>query len=404
MFMKKKKKEQVRKIKNLKKKGHVLTENSKKQKPKKIPKSPLERFNYFVRQDAEKLRDSAYLDIYDETIPLLIPRSVLGRAIEGHGAFKRNKYPEAIMEDILFALKVDSAPFKYKTQIMLNDFADCLRRLIEGKTEYLVNRKGKPLFGVKFLEDFKIDIKNRETFKGLIAGKMDSIEDRINTVEFYNGKTLNNKQLEIGGGKEFPVNIYLLKGMGMSLEGLAKEPHSQEIIKLFKHIGLITRERKEGVETAYIRYKSGLGTCDDAALIRIGMKYGLSAMLIAFCIDAADTYGKYTRNIREGGIDEHITNQAIRQLIRRDGESPITQAEINDVIYFSAKNNYPKISISSSHRRFVQYEPGSSYPTLINHMRFIQGKEIEFFKLSTERMKSTQFYSKASQRRELMAA
>jgi hypothetical protein len=364
-------------------------------------KSDNKDFNFLVREQFWDLFYSVKLDIDDCTKSLLLPQSVLGRAIEGHGVFRNNRHPEATMESIISATGQNPLFVKHQRQLLVDELTECIDRLIDGKTKYLTNTEGAPIYRINFLKDSELDL-DKETFKGaVIAGRMDSIDWRLKTLEHYSGKTLNGKCLELGGGKEFPINISRLKSMNLSLESLANENHSPETIQQYKSAGVITNKKEDITETAYVRYKVGKGTCDDAALIRIGRNHGISAMLLGFCIDATDTYGKFVENALEGGIDENIGEHIAERWKKKYKEELVTPEECMDVIYFAAKKNCPEIPISSSHRRFIQYEGGSSFPTFINHIRFMQGKQVPSFRMGMERIKSKKFYKKINQRLEL---
>jgi hypothetical protein len=358
-------------------------------------------FSSLARRQFWEMFHSSKLDLDDYTKTLLLPQSVLGRAIEGHGVFRNNRHPEATMESIISSIGMNSDLVKYKRQLMVDDFFRCINNIFDGKTKRLVTKHGAPIYGIDFLKDFELEL-DKETFKGaVIAGRMDSIDWRLKTLEHYSNKTLNGKPLELGGGKEFPIDILRLREMNLSLESLANENHSPEIIQQYKSTGVITNKKEDITETAYIRYQVGKGTCDDAALIRIGVNHGISAMLLGFCIDATDTYGKFIENIVEGGIDEFIGEHIAKRWKEKYNEELVTPEECMDIIYFAAKRNYPEIPISSSHRRFIQSEAGSSSPTFVNHLKFIQGEKVPSFKMGMERIKSKKFYTKINQRLEL---
>lgn len=352
-----------------------------------------------ARKDFWDLCNKIRLDIDDQTKHGLIPQSILGHANEGHGFFRGHEIENPTMQGIISAIGMDPYLIRHQRQIMVDDFLDCVNRLMDGETKYLTNKKGKPLFGVNFLNNYRIDL-NKETFMGgVLVGRMDSIEWRIKTVEHYK-TNFKGQKLEIGGGKEYPINLERLNEMGLTLEDLAKEEHEETAIKYYKDKKLIAKERRanKNIETAYVRHKRGKGICDDAALISVGHKYGRSAMLLGFCIDAVDTYSKFIEDVRIGGMDEFIGEHIAKTWKKRYNEEIVTPEQCMEIIYLGAKNNFPKIPISSSHRRFIEYENRASNPTFVNHINFVNGNEIKNFKMGFERMSSRKFYSRMKER------
>lgn len=222
----------------------------------------------------------------------------------------------------------------------------------------------------------------------------------METVKHYK-TTIKGNPLEIGGGETYLVDLEMLAKAGLDQVSLANTGHDDKKIDYLQRLGVIVNsaDNKENIESAYIRRKLGAGISDDLAMIMIGKKYGISAMLGAFVVDAIDTYDKCVLHPLEKGLDEKLASHIQTEWIAKNGTLLASKEEIMEVIYYAAKKNNPKIEVSSSHRRFVQFAGDKLYrPTLQSHIAFVEGQPTEEFPVGFSRMSSSKLYQKAQVR------
>jgi len=365
-----------------------------------VSSKPLKRlsegeYDALIKRQFWELYEGLNLDISDDAKLVLLPQSVLGRILSGHALFKGRAREDISMDRIVTAIGMEPGVVKGQRQKMVDDFKLSIDRLLDGKSKYLVDEAGEPIYGVNFLREIELDC-DKEMFKGgVIVGRMDNIDWRRRTQEFYQ-KTLEKKDFKIAGGKEFPVNVEMMRKYGISVRDFSEKEYSPQDIEKLMELGVIFGEDclsgLDGVETMYIRYIRGLGICDDAALLATGVRHGLSSMVLGFCIDATDTYSKYINEVRVGGVDEFIGEHIMERWEKMHHEKLVSDEECMETIYFGAKNNYPKIIFSSSHRRFVEVEKGMPHSTFMSHAHFLRSGRFQKYPLGFERVPSTEFY------------
>jgi len=178
---------------------------------------------------------------------------------------------------------------------------------------------------------------------------------------------------------------------------------TDEQIRTLQDIGVICRNRHGDYafpeyDQAYFRRQMGDGVCDDMAILYIGAKYGFSAMLGAFLMDAIDTYDKYLLELTWGGFDTFLAGRIQKHFLNIEDEPLVWDDAIFDLIHFAAKRNDPIVNFSSSHRRLIQIEKGASVPTILNHWNFLQGEPLFDIKLGFARIPSREFYQAAAKR------
>lgn len=360
------------------------------------------RFRELASRDLENMLTDVKLDMQDERFlkPLLV-QSVLGHAQNLHGKFRNqdNHYPHATIPDVIAAVGLDIMTIRKHRQDLIDQVNHWVSKALHGSVRRLVTGGGEPLLGVRFLCDYtRLD--QVQVLKGMVlAGFMDNYEHRQKTVSLYEGKTTRGGPLTIGGGETYLVNRRTLLLAGLDFEFLANKEHDEEAIKYLKKLGVIVDSRGSGVDSAYVRRKIGGGTSDDLAFIVIGKKHGIDAMLGAFVVDAIDTYDKCVMYPTERGLDEALASYIQRAWAdEHGGQKLVSDEEIAQVIYFSAKNNTPKVPVSSSHRRFIQIEGVGYRPVFQSHVLFVNGGEPGYFHVGFNRMPSTEFYEKAGRR------
>ncbi len=338
----------------------------------------------------------------------LLPQSVLGRAMNGHGYFTDDygtplSFPDATFERILTVLEGTDANLKahqvrHRRGEMLGKFGHWLLQHLDD-AELALDPEGQPVFGIEFLAGQKVN--TREFLTGMVlAGFMDDWSYRANTLRHHR-QTFSGMPFNIGGGDIVIVDAANFEMVGLGDTGAAV--FTDEQMRTLKDIGVICQNRHEKYsfpqyDQAYFRRQMGDGVCDDLAIIYIGAKYGFSAMLGAFLMDAIDTYDKYLLDLTWGGFDTHLAGRIQKHFLNTEDEPLVWDDAIFDLIHFAAKRNDPSINLSSSHRRLIQIEKGSSVATVLNHWNFLQGEPVFDIKLGFARVPASEFYIVAAKR------
>ena len=366
-------------------------------------------FKDVTRMDLDNMITNTDLDLQEPIVEALLVQSVLGHAQHSHGEFGKAKlkFPNATIPDIIAAANLDVAKIKAARQGMINQVYDWVNQALKKRVSRLV-LNGQPLLGVNFLRHYTID--SEFVLRGMVlAGFMDNYEARMDTIAKYK-TTIKGDPLEIGGGKTYLVDMETLLMSGITIKYLEERGHDDQGIEFLQELGVIVDKAREGVEPAYIRRKVGPGTSDDLAFIMVGRFYGqenphqgISAMLGAFVVDAVDTYDKCVSYPARNGLDEVLAESIQEAWIQKTGSPLVTPTEIHRVIYYSAKSNNPKVSASSSHRRFIQFAGAEKYkPAFQAHVSFVQGEEPDLFRVGFQGTPSNIFYARAKRRVEHM--
>ena len=338
----------------------------------------------------------------------LLCQSVLGRAQNGHGWFTDEfgsslRFPEATFERILTVLERSDPNLKphlvrRRRGDMLQGFGQwLLERSDQPELELVID--GAPVFGVDFLAAAKVN--TREFLTGLVlAGFMDDWSYR-ETSMFQYKRNFGGLPYHVGGGEILIVDRANFEMCGLGDTGGTL--FLDDDLRTLRDIGVICRNRHARYafpthDQAFFRRRLGEGVCDDLAMIWVGAKYGYSAMLGAFVMDAIDTYDKYLLDLTWGGYDTALAGLVQKQFRQREEEPLVCDSAICELIHFAAKNNHPTVFLSSSHRRFIQVEKQSSVPTLLNHWRFLQGEPVFDIKLGYSQLPAREFYQAAWRR------
>ncbi len=338
----------------------------------------------------------------------LLPQSVVGRAQNGHGWFTDEfgtslRFPDATFERVLTVLEATDPNLKahlvrQRRGRMLQRFADWLFVNID-RPELELVVDGQPLFGIEFLSERPVD--TREFLTGLVlAGFMDDWSFR-RTAMLQHKRTFAGMPFHIGGGEILIVDRAAFQMCGLRDTG--STVFLDEQLRTLRDIGVICRDRHAAYsfpeyDQAFFRRQLGDGVCDDLALIHVGARFGYSAMLGAFVMDAIDTYDKYLLNLTWGGFDTALAGRIQKHFREKEDAPLVCDSLILDLIHFAAKRNDPPVNLSSSHRRLIQVEKHAVVPTLLNHWRFLQGEPVYEIQLGFSRVPAREFYGAAWRR------
>ncbi len=365
--------------------------------------SPLnnQSFHNLVREDLAAMKKRVNLQLHPSIWDALLVQSIHGHAIEGHCKFREagQSFPQATIEDIVIAAGLDLPAIRSERQKLVDQVYTWANHALENKNMTRLVLDGEPLLGALFLRDYVVEPK--EVLKGMVlAGFMDNYDTRQKTVQHYK-KTFNGRDLEIGGGETHLVNSKQLLMFLGSPKALAEAEHDLEALDYLRRMDVIVDKRGTGVTGTYIRRKIGPGTSDDMAFVTIGKRHGVGAMLGAFVVDAIDTYDKLVQYPIVGGLDEQLGAHIQQSWKSMYGKPLMTEGEIMEVIYFAAKDNTPKLGVSSSHRRFVEIPEGTernSKATVELHIKYVLGQSLPKFRIGYEQIASEAFYDNANSR------
>lgn len=338
----------------------------------------------------------------------LLPQSVVGRAQNGHGWFTDEfgvslRFPDATFERVLSVLE--------KTDPNLRGLQVRQRRgaLVTRFGEWILGQchqprlrlevDGAPPLGIEFLAGHEVD--TRAFCTGLVlAGFMDDWQHR-RTAMLQHKKTFAGHPFSVGGGDILIVDREKFELCGIDDPGAMVLDEDQ--LRELRDYGVICREKHGPFrfpehDQAYFRRRLGEGVCDDLALIWVATRYGYDALLGAFLMDGIDTYDKYLLDLTWGGYDTWLAGRLQDRFLDLDDQPLVSDERIFDLIHFAAKRNDPLLSLSSSHRRLIQFEPGAQLPTVLNHWRFVMGEPVYDIKLGFSRLPAEEFYGTAWQR------
>jgi len=336
----------------------------------------------------------------------LLIQSVLGRAFYGHGWFVDDegfslKFSDVTFDGICTVLEeryptLNNIDVRRFRSLLVEEFISYILDSLD-KEELIFTAQNRQFFGIDFLKEFE-PVKTKDFLKGVvIAGLMDDYTFRRKTL-FAQINDFDGYPLELGSGEVYIVDRKKFEQLGLKNTG--ENEFSKHQIDYLTDIGVIVNSDEfydyPKYDSVYFRRRVGEGVSDDLAMIYIGKRYGVDAMLGALLIDAVDTYDKFLIKFRNTGMDGYLANITLQHL----DYDFVSMEEIMQCIYFAAKMNTPSLRLSSSHRRFVQVENRANKPTFLMHFDFLRGQEMPEFKLGYVRMKSKDFYEIASNRLE----
>jgi len=320
------------------------------------------------------------------------------------------RYPNTSIEDIITTLGEKVNRVHHERQKIIDDISKYIDSVLENlpdiregntlnKHTQLINKKGEPLGGIRFFDKYgPPHITNPVNFLigAYIGGCLDNAEWRTKTEERF-GISMHKGvccavNLEAAQEKGYTLNsLASLGGKGVSLGDLSKR-------------GIISTNPSEkysdGFVSGFIELQKGAGVSDDAALISVGLQYGLEAAYGFLLMDAIDTWDKATPYITFGGQDERIGSR-----IKKDYESlfgansfPCSDDEVTNIIYLSAIDSSNQGYFPScSQRRFVEVNKQTGLCAIQSHVAFINiVKQGGYFpptmKLAFKQVPSDMFY------------
>lgn len=335
----------------------------------------------------------------------LLVQSVVGRAQNGHGWFTDEfgvslRFPGATFERVLSVLEKTDPNLRgllvrERRGALVTGFGRWLLENLE-RPRLRLEIDGAPPLGVDFVAGHEVD--TRAFCTGMVlAGFMDDWQHR-RTSMMQHKRTFGGHPFSVGGGEIVIVDREKFELCGIEDPGGTVLEEDQ--LRDLRDFGVICRDPRAPYrfpehDQVYFRRRLGEGVCDDLALIWVATTYGYDALLGAFLMDGIDTYDKYLLDLTWGGYDTWLAGEIQQRFLDLDDRPLVSDERVFDLIHFAAKRNDPLLSLSSSHRRLIQFESGAPVPTILNHWRFVMGEPVYDIRLGYTRLPATEFYASA---------
>lgn len=334
-----------------------------------------------VRQDFRLLDARETLRTTWTNEELLLVQSVLGRAHEGHGAFRGRRFPNTTQDDVVRALRLDPMAVMGGRQALIDLVRSYARSARHRRAQQaLVDDNGDPLLGISTLRFLPVD--GADVLRGLYLGGLRDDPD-------VRAETERETGLRIGGGRSYHVDFDKMHAMDLTGDDLAHGEWGDRLDE-FRAEGLIVDGRdadRRSVQYQYIRHKAGPGASDDAAIVGAGLIWGLGTALGVFLADAVDTLEKYVP--RYGDQDE-----AIARVIEREFDDlGVTAADVRRLTAVAAMPETAPLNVpDSSLRHLLSVDRHTDLCALEAHILEVQGTPAPAIGLGHERTPSHQFY------------
>lgn len=338
-----------------------------------------------VREDFEWLVAGTRLRTARLVEEALLMQSVEGHAHEGHAAFRRRRYVNTTMDDIVASLGRDWRAITRQRQGLIDAIAHWARRAIAGEAgPLLVTGEGECLLDMGLFR--QIEIEPAAVLRGFYVGALrDDLEVRRRAEEKYD--------LRVGGGRSYLVDVEHMRRMRLNARRLAEGEHESQI-NYYREQGLIVGdecEREElpddRVRYLYIRHRTGSGTSDDAAMLAAGKLFGPSGAIGAFLADAVDTLEKYASRCAD-------QDDEIGRMIAEDWPGlAVSDEDLLLAVYLCAMPPSARPEVpDSSLRHLIEIDRDSDQTAFESHLAYVQQRPRAPMKLGSEEVKSEEFY------------
>ncbi|MFH1455562.1 MAG: hypothetical protein ABIF40_01285 [archaeon] len=375
----------------------TIDRNPKKFRKKAFADSSLDQYEYETVADFSNLL-GVRLDATEEVAKLLLMQTLCGHSEQGHGMYKI-PYPNSNFHTITEALHKGNAinctpkQVMQKRQKQIDIFNLFLDDIITGKKVSKFKVGQNILFGAYPLADIEISgNKGRQAvLTGMYLGAcMDNFNWREKVEEVYG--------IKMGGGYCLPIDLVKLNNENLDLKDLASYEWSEDDISKMRDKGIVPEVPMDGLATTenvvlgYIRRKFGRGISDDLAIICSGLVYkwhyklraGLEPAAGVYCLDAIDTFDKFTPLMCEGGQDEHVATVLEERLPEIQQQYPSfklpTEKEVIDFMATIALD-YDKDSGlaykvgDNSQRYLLQMNGEKPLSPLRSYFKFLRGRK-----------------------------
>jgi hypothetical protein len=336
-----------------------------------------------IREDFEHLAGSVRLRVSRLVEELILMQSVEGRAAEGHGAFRKQRYVNTTMEDTVRALGRDPQVVAAQRQALIDEIGDWVKLAIANEApRVLADDEGDALLTMGTLRQIEVD--PPAVLKGLhLGGLRDNSDVRLEVEQRYG--------IQIGGGACYLVDRRVMEQVGLNAAELARGEFAGRIAE-FRDRGLIVdRQPQAGdqdtIRYLYIRHRQGGGSSDDAAILAGGKLHNPSVALGVFLADAVDTLEKYVPHYTDQDDDLALL------VARARPDLAATQDEVHQLTYLCAVPPGEEEDVPDSSLRYMlAIDANSDQTALESHVAYLQGRPYAPMRLAFERVANGRFY------------
>jgi hypothetical protein len=227
-----------------------------------------------------------------------------------------------------------------------------------------------------------------DVLRGLYLGGMrDRPETRVETEKRYG--------VRIGAGGMFYVDREVMSRMGLDGDKLAHGSHETEIER-YRSEGLIVDRPPAGdssIVYQYIRFHTGPGASDDAAIVAGSLMFGGTVSAGVFLADAIDTLEKYVPPDRYGDQDWELA----KEIEKGYAELRLTMDDVYALTHVArgaADDSVP----DSSLRHMLRVDRKVDQCTIEAHLLTAVGQPAAPVSLGHRKVPSEQFYAEVRRR------
>jgi len=331
-----------------------------------------------LRQDFAALDAKVSCRCAGEVEHLLLVQSVEGHAHYGHGLFYGKTFPNTTVDDICRALKLDPMTVKEDRQELIDEVMELAARLIEGDSvKVACNVDGEPLLRCGTLR--QIEIQPADLLRGLYAGGLrDDAAIRRRANRKYG--------VQMGYGECSLVDQRVLASLGLNGFDLARGSHEQEIER-FQRAGLFAENGDGDVAYMYVRYQTGPGASDDAAICMAGRLWGISGAIGCFLADAVDTLEKYVPQYsdQDSTISRYVGDNF--------GDLGLTEEDAVDLAFLAhVPEDMQGRLPDSSLRHMLEIDRRTDQCALESHLAYVAGRPYSRMELDHGESDNVRFY------------
>ena len=332
-----------------------------------------------LRQDYLALQAKTHFRCSEDVSQLLMIQSVEGHAHAGHGQFYGKTYPNTTQSDVAQSLRIDPKTIQHDRQELIDEVIDLVKRMCSGESVITAtNRQGEPLLMCGLLRHIEIDT-NSFLIGLYLGGLRDTYKIREQANQLYG--------IEMGYGKGYMVNQNVMKRLGLNGYDLANKSNENEMDR-YKREGLFEKDSSENMAFMYIRYRTGFGASDDAAIVIAGKLYGLSAAIGCFIADAIDTLEKYAKasSDQDSIVSEIIEKEYIHLKVTRKDSATLAYL---CAIPTDMHGHLP----DSSLRHLLEIDTRIDQSTIESHLAYVAEMPYSEMELDHGECTNIEFYS-----------
>jgi len=250
--------------------------------------------------DWNKIRNTANSTLDVETSQVLFMQTVANNARNGYSLFQQRRFPNVTIDDVVRALKKKPEDVKTTRQKLITEFFTWVESaLLNEKKNTLLDRSGKPLYGITPLKKFEVNVK--DVLRGIYLWCSLLTKDYIEKAE-------KKFSRNIGWGSYYLVDMQQLAKHGINGDDLEHFNHD-DMIDFYREINLITNPEMVWHQPAgrikylFIRHSLGAGISVDLAIVSAGIIYNRDVSLGILLSHMLLTLSKYVHQYNDFNAD-----------------------------------------------------------------------------------------------------